>query len=249
MLSCINLPILIVLFSNLNKVSNHDNYYKFSKTENEITIILFAFLKLKKYDDTKSLTILKEIFDSYSEKLFVLISDYELNLIIKRYSDNAINTEKPCNYIAKKAAKFRLFLLYSLMDIAAFDKIYSVEEETFINNIRQKIRIPVQTFQVIKSTYSKKGMKEERKIIEEQKRKETRKKLSKSFLPYNAYKILGVSPTITKAQLKKVYRTLAKKYHPDKYHGQSDETIQRAEDKFQEILEAYEIIKKYKDFN
>ena len=60
---------------------------------------------------------------------------------------------------------------------------------------------------------------------------------------------MGVSTTITKAQLKKVYRTLAKKYHPDKYHGQSDETIQRAEDKFQEILEAYEIIKKYKDFN
>ena len=237
----INIPIILVLFSNLDKISNHNNYDDFSRTEKEITIIILAFLKLKKYDNKKCFEILKELFDTYSEKLFILISDFEINLIIESYTDKEINIEKACSYISKKASKFRLFILYNLLDIAAYDKVYSNDEEKFINEIRKKILIPIQTLRAIKAVYTKKGLQEERKIIEEQ----NRKKIAESFLPYNAYKVLGISPTVTKTQLKKVYRTLAKKYHPDKFFGQSEDVIEKAEDKFQEITKAYEIIKKY----
>ena len=51
---------------------------------------------------------------------------------------------------------------------------------------------------------------------------------------------------LTESQLKKVYRTLVKQYHPDKFYGQSKEIIQNAEDKFQEILEASELVNRYK---
>ena len=52
------------------------------------------------------------------------------------------------------------------------------------------------------------------------------------------YKILGVSPDASDEEIKKAYRRLAKKYHPDLNPG--DETAAR---KMQEINDAYDRIK------
>ena len=51
------------------------------------------------------------------------------------------------------------------------------------------------------------------------------------------YKILGVSRTATPEEIKKAYRTLARKYHPDV----SKEA--NAEEKFKEVGEAYEVLR------
>ena len=51
------------------------------------------------------------------------------------------------------------------------------------------------------------------------------------------YEILGVKKTATEAELKKAYRDLAKKYHPDKNKGNKD-----AENRFKEISEAYAVL-------
>ena len=225
-------------------VNAKERYQEFGINEINLAKIILSFLKLKDITIEERNKVLAESFETYSEKLFIKISHYKIDMLIQNYSEKEINIDSTCKKISRLYTKQRLFLLYSLLDIAASDKIYSVEEETFINNIRQKIKIPYQTFQIIKNNYTKKGMKDERKIIEEQ----NRKKQAKSFLPYNAYKILGVTPEVTKTQLKKAYRTLAKKYHPDKFHGQSEEVIQQAQDKFQQIAKAYEIVVKHKQF-
>lgn len=52
------------------------------------------------------------------------------------------------------------------------------------------------------------------------------------------YSILGVSKTANADEIKKAYRNLAKKYHPDANQGNDE-----AEKKFKEISEAYEILK------
>jgi curved DNA-binding protein len=51
------------------------------------------------------------------------------------------------------------------------------------------------------------------------------------------YKELGVSKTATPDEIKKAYRTLAKKYHPDKNNGDK-----AAEEKFKVISEANEVL-------
>lgn len=51
------------------------------------------------------------------------------------------------------------------------------------------------------------------------------------------YKILGVSKSATKEEIKKAYRNLARKYHPDLNQGSAD-----AEEKFKEVQEAHEVL-------
>lgn len=51
------------------------------------------------------------------------------------------------------------------------------------------------------------------------------------------YELLGVSRSATEDEVKKAYRKLAMKYHPDKNQG---DTV--AEEKFKEISEAYEVL-------
>ena len=60
----------------------------------------------------------------------------------------------------------------------------------------------------------------------------------------NDYKILEISKDATDSDVKKAYRRMAKKYHPDKLQGVSDDIIKMAEDKFNKINQAYERIKK-----
>lgn len=53
----------------------------------------------------------------------------------------------------------------------------------------------------------------------------------------NYYEVLGVSRDATKDEIKKAFRVMAKKYHPDK-NKDDDDAIK----KFQDASEAYEVI-------
>ena len=56
------------------------------------------------------------------------------------------------------------------------------------------------------------------------------------------YKVLGVDPGATDDEVKKAYRNLARKYHPDKY--KDTDLKDMAEEKMKEVNSAYEEIQK-----
>ena len=64
----------------------------------------------------------------------------------------------------------------------------------------------------------------------------------------NAYKILELDKTATNDQIKKSYRDLAKKHHPDKVQHLGDAYVKAAQDKFQQIQKAYQNIKNERGF-
>ena len=60
----------------------------------------------------------------------------------------------------------------------------------------------------------------------------------------NAYKILEITQSASNDEVKKAYRKMVKKYHPDKLQGLGEEHLKGANEKFQSIQEAYDRIKK-----
>ncbi|HEY5686694.1 MAG TPA: TerB family tellurite resistance protein [Yeosuana sp.] len=64
----------------------------------------------------------------------------------------------------------------------------------------------------------------------------------------NAYKILEIDKTASNDEIKKAYRTMAKKYHPDKVIHLGKEHQPGAEEKFRRVQEAYEQLQKERGF-
>ena len=112
----------------------------------------------------------------------------------------------------------RLQLLHYLFGIANSDGRISQEELGIINTISDYMGISNSDFQSVKAMFIK----------------ETD----------SAYKILGIEPSATDEEVKKAYREMAKKNHPDLVSNLGEEVREAAEKKFQEINAAFEAIKK-----
>ena len=58
------------------------------------------------------------------------------------------------------------------------------------------------------------------------------------------YKILEIEEGATNEEVKKAYRKMAMKYHPDKLQHLDEELRKGGKEKFQKVQEAYEAIQK-----
>lgn len=61
----------------------------------------------------------------------------------------------------------------------------------------------------------------------------------------NPYEVLGISPSASNDEVKKAYRELSRKYHPDSYVN--NPLADLAEEKFKEVQEAYDQIMKQRE--
>ncbi|MBP5643269.1 MAG: TerB family tellurite resistance protein [Bacteroidales bacterium] len=112
----------------------------------------------------------------------------------------------------------RLQLLHYLFGIANADGQVHESEVSVIETISRYMSVNTSDFESIKAMFVKKVD--------------------------DAYTILGIDPSATDDEVKKAYREMAKKNHPDKVSYLGEDVRKAAEKKFQEINDAYDRIKK-----
>lgn len=115
----------------------------------------------------------------------------------------------------------RLELLHYLFGLADADGSISPEELNVLRKISIYLTIASPDFESIKAMF-----------------------VQSANVTDDAYKILEIDPNATDDEVKKAYREMAKKYHPDLVSHLGEEVRQSAERKLQEVNAAYEKIKK-----
>ncbi len=121
----------------------------------------------------------------------------------------------------------KLHVLHFLFSISKADNEVHPNELKVIREIAGLLFIPSNVFQSIKSMYER---------------------TSGGDSLANAYEILGVKPDDSNEVIKKKFRDLSLKYHPDRVMHLGEEIKKNAEEKFKVISEAYEIIRREKKF-
>lgn len=58
----------------------------------------------------------------------------------------------------------------------------------------------------------------------------------------NHFRVLGVKSNASEDDIKKAYKRLANKFHPDKLHGLTDEEQQAAATQLQRVKAAYDVL-------
>ena len=116
----------------------------------------------------------------------------------------------------------RLQIIHFLFSVANADGHVSDAEVREINNISSFLGINLRDFESIKAMFFSN--------------------------PDRAYKILEIDRNATPAEIKTAYRTMVKKYHPDKLQHMDEVYRKGAEEKFRKVQEAYEQLQKEKGF-
>lgn len=145
------------------------------------------------------------------------------NAIFRTFNEvnkkRAISAQRICAFLNQRTRyEVRLQLLHFLFGIAQADGIVSTSEIKKIQEISGYLRVAFRDFESIKAMFIKSAD--------------------------TAYKILEIEKTATDDQLKKAYRTMAKKYHPDRVNTQDEAIKKGAEEKFKQVQKAYETIQK-----
>jgi DnaJ like chaperone protein len=145
------------------------------------------------------------------------------NAIFKVFNDvvkkSEVDAVKICSYLnARTRYESRLQILHFLFGIAQADGHTSEAEIRVIYQIAGYLRLTERDFISIKAMF-----------VKDQD---------------NAYKILEIDKSVPDHEVKKAYRTMAKKYHPDKLMDMDEAYKKGAEEKFKKVQDAYETVRK-----
>ncbi len=143
------------------------------------------------------------------------------NAIFRTFNDvikkREVSAQRICSYLNQRTRyEVRLQLLHFLFGIAQADGNVSKPEVSKLRELAGYLRIGQRDFDSIMAMFVKAAD--------------------------NAYKILEIPKGATDDEVKKAYRNMAKKYHPDKVITDNEAIKKGAEEKFKEVQKAYEVI-------
>jgi len=145
-------------------------------------------------------------------------------LLLREILKQDIQLYEVCSQIRVNVdSSSRLQLLHLLFGVAAADGHVNKDEQDLLRTIAAQIGISERDYLSLQSMFVKDGD--------------------------ASYKILEIAKSASEEDVKKAYRRMAMKYHPDKVHHLGAEFQKDAQEKFKKINEAYETIKKERGMN
>jgi DnaJ like chaperone protein len=203
----------------LEKYEKHGN-----TTTGDFVVSLLVLIAATMKADNKMVRTELDMVKSFLIRTFGEAESGEMLMLLRDLLKKDIPLEDVSRQIRQKMNyASRLELLHLLYGIIGADGTVDISEINIFNTIAYGIGISEYDCRSIRSMYVK----------------------STDW----AYEVLEINKDANPEQVKKAYRQLALKNHPDRVAYLGEEIRKKANEKFARINEAYEIIKKEKNFN
>lgn len=197
---------------------------KQSSTKNDFATSLLVLVAAVVNADNKVLKSEIDYVKKFYLKYFGEEQTIELMMMLREILKQNIPVPEVCHQIkANMDYSSRLQLIHFLFGIANCDHHISDAELRIIEQISINMGIRNPDYLSVKNMFIR--------------------NTDSDFL------ILEISPEATNEEVKKAYRKMAVKFHPDKVAHLGTEYQQSAKEKFQKVQDAYENIKKQRNFS
>lgn len=203
------------------KQSYRDQRPKTQSGDFEVSLLILASIVIKAdgYQDERELDFVRQQFMNMYGKERANHA-FELFKEVSKQSVSKRQVSLQIKQMMDHAS--RLQLLHFLFGIAKADGVVSDDELHTIQTIAGYLGISLKDFEGIKTMFYDQSI--------------------------NAYKVLEIEEAVSDAEVKRAYRAMVKKHHPDRVAHLGPEHKKGAEEKFRKIQEAYEYIQNKRGF-
>ncbi|MBN1416549.1 MAG: DnaJ domain-containing protein [Bacteroidales bacterium] len=206
--------------ANLDKLDKQN----FRTTTSDFVVSLLILIASIMKSDNRVVKSELDFVKRYLVSTFGEAKTTEMLLLLRNFLKKDIPVEEVGNQIRHKMNySSRLELLHLMYGIISADGSIDANELTVFDYIASTIGITDNDIRSIKSMYSR----------------------STDW----AYEVLEIKRNSSAEQIKKAYRQLALKNHPDRVAYLGEEIRKKAHEKFAKINEAYKVIKKERNLN
>lgn len=198
--------------------------YTGQTSRNSFMISLLVLVSAVLKADNKVMRSELNFVKLYFRQHFGVQAEREALLLLRDLLKQQVQLGSVCAQIAKNINySQRLQLLHMLYDLAKSDAPVNSDEQRVIGMIAAMIGITPADQSSIKAMFVTETNQD--------------------------YKILEISPNASNDEVKRAYRKMAMKYHPDKVSHLGDDIRLQAEQKFKTVAQAYERIKAQRGMN
>lgn len=209
-------------FSNNNQTNDNNTHKRTQKTyESDFKVSLLVLIACVMKADGAAKKVELNVVKRFLIKNFNEQEALEALQILKNLLKQQINETDVAMQISRYMNySTKLELIHLLLDIAYADGNVSNNELIVIKRIANIFAITQADFTSLQAMYIKQQ--------------------DNDWM----YKVLQIDKNVSDEEVKKAYRRMAMKYHPDKVNAAGEDAKKSATEKFRKINEAYEEIKK-----